>query len=108
MNNLQNHCDIFYTLVLPLKLQSINDVYLRTICLSKEKKQKNQDFIKSLNKNFIPHKMLIFLPNYASPVSNLEGKKNKQRNLLPKQFYKPLYLRCNGEKIKQSEFQLRF
>lgn len=82
MNNLQNHCDIFYTLVLPLKLQSIKDVYLRTICLSKEKK--NQDFIKSLNKNFIPHKMLIFLPNYASPVSNLEGKRNKQRNLLPK------------------------
>lgn len=82
MNNLQNHCDIFYTLVLPLKLQSIKDVYLRTICLSKEKKKK-QDFIKSL-KNFIPHKMLIFLPNYASPVSNLEGKRNKQRNLLPK------------------------
>lgn len=39
MNNLQNHCDIFYTLVLPLKLQSIKDVYLRTICLSKEKKK---------------------------------------------------------------------
>lgn len=42
MNNLQNHCDIFYTLVLPLKLQSIKDVYLRTICLSKEKNQKTK------------------------------------------------------------------
>lgn len=38
MNNLQNHCDTFYTLVLPLKLQSIKDVYLRTVCLSNEKK----------------------------------------------------------------------
>ena len=36
MNNLPSHYDIFYVLVIPVKLQPIKNDYLRKMCLLKK------------------------------------------------------------------------
>lgn len=83
MNNLQNHWHILYTCNIT-KITIYKTLLFKENVFQKKKYQKNQDFIKSLNKNLMPHRMLTFLPNYTSPVFNLKGKGDKQRNLLPK------------------------